>query len=269
MQFGVPINSVSVKTHLHYVYEHFEIGAGLQSKIFFSGLGPQGLFFENRMQVDAKLVWGRNFTRNPQFMHAMFNNSSKANSLGYAYFWYWDTRETSQRSGAWSAEIGNSFVYFENDLFAGQGRDRFRTGTLRFMYRDSLNIWSLNTRIWTGETRGAKIVESSNYKSARGYKDLSNTRYGTYSNGIFSLGYHRATNFLPIGIELGVDDERIRDLFQNKLIHDFPYFIKRNPARNRHLPMLDKDGLPFIDTSKQQIRKTKFVFQANFGFEGN
>lgn len=269
LQIGTPINAIGFKTQLHWVQDYFELGCGVQSKFYVSGLGPRGLFFENRLQLDAKLVWGKEQYRNPLFMHSLFNQSNKAYSLSYAYFWYWDTRHTSQRSGAWAMQLGRTFVYFENDLFAGQGRDRFRTGTLQLMYMDSLNLWSLNTRIWTGETRGAAVIEAESYPSYRGYKDLSKSLYGTSSHGILSLSYYRALSIQPIGLELGIDHELVRHFFQNKLVHDFPYIVKKNPDRNRHLPMLDTKGLPYIDSSKQNLRKPRLVFQGISGFLEN
>ena len=269
LQIGAPINAIGFKTHLHWIHDFIEIGAGVQSKLYFSGLGPSGLFFENRLQLDAKLVWGNTIERNPAFMHSLYNQNEKAYSLAYAHLWYWDTRNTAQRSGAWASQLGNFFIYFENDLFAGQGRDRFRTGTLQVMYMDSLNLWRLNTRIWTGETRGAQVIESEKHPSYRGYIDLSESLYGTSSNGIFSLAYYRAWSFQPIGIELGIDHEWVRHFFQNKLVHDFPYVLKKNPDRNRHLPMLDTDGLPYLGLENQKIRKVRWVVQGTWGFAEN
>jgi len=198
-------------------------------------------------------------------MNPLFQFTDKRNSLGYAYYWFLDTRETSQRSGAWLLQIDRAYVYFENDLFAGQGRDRFRTGTLQLLYMDSIQQIALNMRMWTGETRGAKVIENSTYPSSRGYKDLSNSLYGKNSSGILSVSYTRSFEFLPLSFELGIDDERIRHFFQNKLIHDFPYLLKTNPMRNRHLPMLDEHGLPYADSKTQEIRKSRLVFLGQVG----
>lgn len=266
LQIGSPINAASIKTHLHLVNQYFELGSGIQTKLLFSGLGPKGTFIENRFQVDAKVVWGQHANRNPMFLHAMFNNSDKSNSLGYAYFWYWDTRQTSQLSGAWSMELGPYFIYFENDLFAGQGRDRFRTGLFQLMYREPRQIWGINARIWTGETVNATNIKNTKNTSSKAYKNLSNTLYGKHSNGILSISYHNAQGFQPVGIELGIDHERIRHFLQNKVIHDFPYFKHTNRDKNKYLPMLDREGLPFIDCNTQELRRPKIVLQATWGF---
>jgi hypothetical protein len=266
LQIGAPINSVAIKTHLHLVNQHVEFGAGTQTKLFFSGLGPKGTFFENRLQLDAKVVWGQYVESNPMFLHAMFNRSNKSNSLCYAYYWYWDTRRTSQASGAWSMELRNYFVYFENDLFAGQGRDRFRTGSLQILFREPKQIWGIKARIWTGETANAPILDNKTHPTAKPYKNLSSTLYGKYSNGILSISYHNAQGFQPIGAEIGIDDERIRHFLQNKIVHDFPYSKQKKIDRNKYIPMLDREGLPFIDDSTQKLRRPKIVLQASWGF---
>lgn len=265
LQLGAPINAIGMQTNFFYAHNHFQLATGWQAKIYASGLGPKGLFIENRLHVSGNLSWGKNREVNRHFMNPLFQFTDKAYSLGYAHYFFWDTRETSQRSGAWLLQIDRTFIYFENDLFAGQGRDRFRTGTLQLMYMDSVQQISINMRMWTGETRGAKVIENSTYPSSRGYKDVSESLYGKHSHGILSVSYARSFDLSPINFELGIDDERIRHFFQNKLIHDFPYFLKTNPMRNRHLPMLDENGLPYVDSNTQRLRKPKLIIQGGIG----
>lgn len=265
MTIGTPINRIGIQSQLFYAHNWFQINAGVSSQLYFSGLGPKGIFMENRMHLAGILAWGRERQQNPIWYHPLFHQTGRAYSLGYNYFWYWDTRATSQRSGAWGVQMDRSFVYFENDLFAGQGRDRFRTGTLRFMYLDSTQLFALNLSMWTGETRGAKIRKDERYPSARGYRDLSENLYGKYSNGIISLSYAKVIDLMPVGVELGIDNERIRHAFQNVLVHDFPQLLNNNPLRNLHLPMLDSAGQPFLNNNQQKLRKTKLVFMGHLG----
>jgi hypothetical protein len=150
-------------------------------------------------------------------------------------------------------------VYFENDLFAGQGRDRFRTGKLQLVYIDSVQIASMNIKIWTGETRGAKLVDDIYGNTKKGYRDLSETKFGRFSNGIFSVSYHRVYELTSFGLELGIDDERIRHVFQNRLIHGLPYKKQEQRVINRNLPMLDSNGLPYLDKENQTLRRRKLV----------
>jgi len=264
-QIGTPINAIGIQNNFFYAHNHFQVGTGWKAQLYASGLGPKGMFIENRFHLSGNVSWGENRALNRQFMNPLFQFTDKRNSLGYAHYWYWDSRETSQRSGAWLLQVDRTYIYFENDLFAGQGRDRFRTGTLQLMYMDSIQQIALNMRMWTGETRGARVIENSSYPSSRGYKDLSASLYGKHSHGILSMSYARSFDFSPVSFELGVDDERIRHFFQNKLIHDFPYFLKTNPMRNRHLPMLDEHGTPYIDSKTQRLRNTMLVLQGRVG----
>jgi hypothetical protein len=265
MTLGTLINRIGVHAQLFYAHNWFQINTGVSSQLYLSGLGPKGIFMENRMHLSGILAWGKERQHNPLWYNPLFQQTGRAYSLGYSHFWYWDTRNTSQRSGAWGAQIDRGFVYFENDLFAGQGRDRFRTGTLRLMYMDSLQLMALNLKIWTGETRGATNRKDERYPASRGYKDISANLYGKKSNGIFSVSYARTSDFMPFGLEIGIDDERIRHAFQNVLIHDFPKLFNKNPMRNLHLPMLDSEGLPYLKDNNQKLRKTKFVIMGHLG----
>lgn len=269
IQIGAPFSFIGLNSHIRYAQPHFELGVGFQSKFYYSGLGPKGSYFENRTQLDAKILWGKTTERNPLFLSSFFNQSNKDFSLSYAYFLYWDTRNTSQNSGAWSTELGKMFIYFENDLFAGQGRDRFRTGTLQFIYRDSMNLFSLNTRIWTGETRGAKAMSGDSYFANQGYKDLRDMLFGKFSNGIVSVSFFRALELTPIGIEIGIDNEKVRNIFQNKLAHDLPRSVNKNKLKNLHLPMLDQDGNPYTRKDAQMLRKPRLVAHGIIGFMEN
>jgi hypothetical protein len=56
--------------------------------------------------------------------------------------------------------------------------DRFRTGSLHIMYRETTAIWSVNFQIWTGETRGAIVVVDKNCPRPKGYKDLNKSNFG-------------------------------------------------------------------------------------------
>jgi len=264
LKVGQPINQVGVQTNLFYSLNFAQIATGFKSTVFFSGLGPKCVYFENRAHVSVHAAWGKMHSVNPLFVHPLLQQIGKRNSLGYAYFWYWDTRKTSQQSGAWSLQLNRAFVYFENDLFAGQGRDRFRSGVLQMAYLDSLQMASINIKIWTGETRGARVTEQS-LSNLRSYKDLSASLYGKYSNGIASLSYSRSIDQFVLGTEIGIDDERIRHFFQNKLTHDFPYFYKKNASRNRHVPMLDEFGYPYLYPSTQNLRKSRIVLQTGVG----
>jgi hypothetical protein len=58
---------------------------------------------------------------------------------------------------------------------------------------------------------------------------------------------------------IGIDSERIRHAFQNRLMHDLIFLPKRFPRKTPHYPMLDQDGCPTFD--KTAVRKSKLYLQ--------
>ncbi|MEO9258140.1 MAG: polymorphic toxin type 23 domain-containing protein [Crocinitomicaceae bacterium] len=267
LQFGTHINKIGVGVNGYWLSPYTQLNLGSEFSFYLNGLGPKGTYIENRAHVGVILIAGKQQQAENQFYNPSFHQSRNNLSLGYSYLYYWDNRHTSQLSGAFSAQIRQFTVVFENDLFAGQGKDRFRTGILSVYWKDSMNLAKLSINLWTGDPKGAVRVNDSDYPAHYGYKNLSTTQYGKYSNGILSFGYHRALMFQQsIGMDVGVDAEQIRHFFQNKLVHDAPFRPKKSIKEgDAHYPMLTKDGLPYLFLPKQEIRKPVFFFQMGIG----
>jgi hypothetical protein len=63
-------------------------------------------------------------------------------------------------------------------------------------------------------------------------------------------------------LQIGIDDEHIRHLLQNKWIHDMSWLPKRwEHFNNPHIPMLQKNGEAYLFKPQQQIRPAQFYFQ--------
>ena len=263
LQLGYPINKIGVNLNAFWLSPFSQVNIGTQSSFYLTGLGSKGNYIENRAHFGLIGLVGRENQQINQFFNPLFHQSARSFAFGYTYLIYWDNRHTSQRSGAFGLQFQRVALQFENDLFAGQGRDRFRTAMMHAYYMDSLNLAGINVKLWTGETRGGERKSDENYPSKYGYKDLSNTLYGNTSHGILSLSY---SHLLPygqqIGAELGIDDERIRHFFQNKLVHDFQFSKTNKQKHNPHYPMLQPDGNPYLFRSTDSIRKTRIVLQA-------
>jgi hypothetical protein len=191
------------------------------------------------------------------------HQSSSPYSLGYGYIWYFDGLETRQRSGSWKVEIERISLTFENDLFGGQGKDRFRTGALLLSYRDSMQSVSLGVQLWTGETKGGRVFPESTNEFPNGYKDLSANYLGKTSHGIVFVGYTKkvALHVAPT-FRLGVDSEYVRHLFQNKISHNLGNLPFRKTHKSVYYPMFSIEGYPVLNHS--QIRKSKPYFQYSF-----
>jgi hypothetical protein len=262
LQVGTPINRIGVGISGYWLTPFSQLNIGNQSTIYFSGYGPRQSYFENRSNLAVIGLFGKGELRSTTYFGELHHHSSKNAAFGYSYLVYWDTRGTAQTSGAFGMQFHQYSFAFENDAFGFQGRDRFRTGRLTAAYLDSTFQLQLQSIIWTGESRGGQRQHDANYPGKFGYKDLSNTYLGKYSHGLLTLG---AKHILPFnqlaGAEIGIDHERIRHFFQNRLVHDFR-FSKKNPSRmNPHYPMLQKDGSPYLFKEEQHIRKGKPVIQ--------
>src|SRR5690554_5168722 len=89
---------------------------------------------------------GRKFASPQLILDGLNHQSQNEFAVAYNYLWYFDNIGTSQRSGGWGVHIQQFSIYIENDLFAGSGRDRFRTSHASISYHDDLYNVSLNTQ---------------------------------------------------------------------------------------------------------------------------
>lgn len=255
--FGTHSESTGLNISGYYQLPYFQVNLSNQSTFSFYTLGKKKLFVQNKFS-SGLVIFDKNLTTDytQTQWDATRQQTAAKYSIGYAYIWYRDNRQTSQRSGAWGVQLNHFFVHFENDLFAGQGRDRFRTGQLEidYFYREQYVL--LGLQLWTGETRGAEWKTDSQSLHPYGYRDLSNTAYGKTSHGIFYVGFKQALDYENFAVyKLGLDDELIRHLFQNKLSHDLPFFPKHWKRNTPHYPMLQQNGLPIVFGGTK--RKTK------------
>jgi hypothetical protein len=115
--------------------------------------------------------------------------------------------------------------------------------------------------LWTGNPHQSDCIyppDSAPELGARfGYFSMQGSNYGKYSHGILTAGVSFFSDAGCIGGRLGIDNEKIRNFIQNRLIHDgklFPFATKWYKAKNPHIPMLDSKGEVFRG-SKFQIRR--------------
>lgn len=264
LRLGTHINNIGIGFNAYWLTPYFQANLGSTFSLYANGLGPKGSFIENRAHAGLILLAGKNEQGTNQFFSPFFHQSNHNFALGYTYLYYWDNRKTTQFSGAFYAQVYQFSLLFENDLFGGFGRDRFRTAKITVYWKDSLNLAKMNINLWTGETRGADKISNTGYPSKAGYKNLSKMLYGKSSNGILSFGYRRALMFQQsLGIDIGVDAEQIRHFFQNKLTHDL--LTSRKNKNNPHYPMLMENGMPYLFLKGQKVRKAHLFLELGIG----
>ena len=59
----------------------------------------------------------------------------------------------------------------------------------------------------------------------------------------------------------GVDDEHIRNVIQNKLMHDLPFLPQKwMQTEQPHIPMLAEDGKQYLFKENQKVKPTELYF---------
>jgi len=125
--------------------------------------------------------------------------------------------------------------------------------------------FAINTTLWHGNTHGPnarRIKDSGDYPCRHGYKDLSATHCGRFSHGIMALQVQQMLPYTQTAhLGVGIDSEKIRHFWQNKLIHDLLLFpASWENAHNPHYPMLDENGAPYLFKEDQVLKPSRFFF---------
>lgn len=262
--FGTHVKRIGLRIQAYGTYSFAQINIGHQIHFNRLNLADRNRYISNRISLGAVLLAGRR-TAIPNFIFDGVNHQTQYEyGLGYNYLWYLDNTGTSQRSGGFGIHIQEFSLLIENDLFAGTGRDRFRTSYFGLHYHtETLNL-NLNTQLWTGETWGTKLQNTADSMYQVGYKNLSKTLYGRKSHGIFSLGidYIMGYGNRIHGI-IGIDHERIRHGLQNKLMHDKPFVPEKWRDPNVNYPMLNKYGNPVHTKGEERSGYLYYQFGLN------
>lgn len=258
--FGTHTNALGFCANAHIATNHLQFNVGGTIKYNFTGLGVRRDYTESLVNTGLVVHGGKKSNPISFEFNALNHQSRSPYSIAYSYIWYFDGLETHQRSGSWKVEAERVSLTFENDLFGGQGKDRFRTGALLLSYRDSMQAVSLGLQLWTGETKDGRVFLQSTKEFPNGYKDLSANYLGKTSHGILFVGYTKKVNFmLAPSFRLGIDSERVRDLFQNKISHNLGNLPFRSNYQSVYYPMLSNEGYPVLNRS--EIRKSKPYIQ--------
>ncbi|HZH87283.1 MAG TPA: polymorphic toxin type 23 domain-containing protein [Brumimicrobium sp.] len=257
---GTHIQQIGLKIQGYYTYEFVQVNIGNHIRFNSNNLGNRENFVTQRINTGLVLMAGRE-NATPQLILDGLNHQSRNEfAIAYNYLWYFDNIGTSQRSGGWGIHIQQFSVFIENDLFAGSGRDRFRTSHASVTYHDDLYNISLNTQLWTGETWGTKLQNTADSMYQKGFKDLSATHYGKTSHGILSVGIDYQIFYgNHLSAVMGIDSERVRHGLQNKFMHDKNFIPVKWRTPNVNYPMLSMEGFPVHN--KEEAAPTKLFLQ--------
>ena len=244
----------------YYSKNSIQINPGFKIYYNFQNIGPSKKYIEYTPSLGILFSFGRYDSSKNLFKGPVSNQTLKRNSVGYIFNYYLNTIKTAQATGTVSFQFGNFMLISEDDVFAGGIRDEFRTGSGLIQYRNRDLQYGINFTGWTGK-RGVHINDPA-YPSRNGYMDMSNSLYGYVSAGLLSFQVQYAAKYgQVIQGSVGVDDERVRNFFQNKLVHRLFFSPKQGRWRGgADLPMIDNKGKMYVYKQGQKIRQPKFYF---------
>lgn len=260
LNFGTHVNAIGITGSAYYADFFYQVNVSSQLKYNFTSYGGRRMFWENRNALGLVLLGGkRNLVQDFQ-LDGLSHQTNFSNGIAYNYLWYFDQAGTSQRSGGWGLHIRYFSFFFENDLFSGQGRDKFRTATLQAAYRYQDWKFFSNVFLWTGETRNSFWNRTPLPRCPNGFRCLDSLPYGRTSHGIWAFGATRNLVFNQlVTLKTGFDSEQVRHVIQNRMAHDLVFLPKRMERNTPHYPRLDPNGLPVFE--RELVRKPRFFLQ--------
>jgi Bacterial toxin 23 len=266
---GQPVKRLGLVCNAYYQHDWFQVNAEWQGYRNFASYGPDIKSWESRSSLGLMGAFGAKLEEPNPFIDVLSHQTGRSYAAGYTFHYYKDNKQTSQGAGSIALHLRHFYILTENDALGSTvGRDNFRTGAFAVGYRRNDFLYELKTVLWTGKTRGpdTKTYQgdaAKDYPSRWGYRDISESLYGKFSHGVLVA---RVQYVMPYGqiaqIGLGVDDERIRNFVQNKLMHDM-YFCppEWTTVRNLHFPMLDCHGKAYCYKKEQALKKRKLFYE--------
>lgn len=254
--FGEPINRMGISFKASYFFDQLGITTELAAWYRLTGIGAAAPRWETRTGIGPVFTWGK--STEVFDAEVLIAQTPREWQAKYLFFWYQE-KLTAQFSGVIAIRNQSFEIAMENDALGAMGKDRFRTGTLQLNYFNGNETFGLDAILWTGDSHCSAARRVEHAEARDGLKLISDCDYGKISHGILQFNYTRNLQFhQQLGFSLGLDDERIRHVLQNKLMHDWILGIQKK-YKNPHLPMLKENGAPCINENDQP-RKTKIIW---------
>ncbi len=266
---GTTVNRIGITAGAYYVNHSFQINSKLWLYYNFNSYGPPHSGPEFQASLGLLFGYGKQDTIENKFITSISNQTGKRNSIAITHNYYFDNIKTSQETGTIALEFNHLQIVHENDILGTRASDRYRTAGVLISYRIQNTTFGLNTVLWTGNSSSDSAIRitNSDYPARFGYRDLSKADYGTFSHGILTFQVQKALPYNQIArIDIGADSEHIRNVIQNKIIHDM-YFLPKWLIATKlpHYPMLDVNGMPYLYKTNQKVKPSKFFLN----FSGN
>ena len=258
--FGTHFQRLGINLNFFYTNDFFQTNSELRVYFNSKNLGPKLKYPELVLSQGIVIGYGGTQTNffNP-FLSSVSNQTKYLNSCAYSYNAWFNRQKTSQQTGLIALQFDKITVITENDILARQTLDRFRTAAVLIQYQqeDQFQV-AVNCVLWTG-SMGNKHVTSDKHIASGCYMDTLGGVYTNSSHGLLSAQIKYNVGYSQnIQANAGVDAEQIRNVVQNKIIHDMPFVPKKwNKSNNCHIPMLDENNLPYLFKEDQKIKKAR------------
>lgn len=257
--FGTHFQRLGVNLNFFYINRAFQANTELRAFINFKSLGPKKKYPELILAQGVLYGYGNKLSYFNPFISSVSNQTEFESSVAYSYNIYLNTAQTRQVTGIVSIEVKRFSLITENDILAHSYFDRFRTAAflLQFQFEDKWQA-AVNCTMWTGQY--FRRHESDDPHFFRGcYMDTAGGVYTHLSHGLLSAQFKYNVMYSQNAqISIGTDAEQVRNVMQNKFIHDMKYVPRKwNKTKNCHLPMIDENGNPFIYNRGQKVRRPK------------
>jgi hypothetical protein len=260
--FGSHVQQIGIFAKSYYSPHFIQLNLGSSFTFNLKSYGTRRNMWESRTYLGLIALGGKRNNDIDFQLDGLNHQSTFNHAIGFNYLWYFDNKKTSQLSGGWSIRINKFSILFENDVFGGQAKDRFRTGVLQFNYLHLQHKFGIGAYIWTGETGGSNWIKTPQQNCPNGFRNLEDAKYGKTSHGILYGTYQynfSGNNFTQL--KLGIDSEQVRHVIQNKITHDLMFLPKKLPRNTPHYPRLDSEGCATF--KKENKRKDKIYIQLN------
>lgn len=241
----------------YYVYNFAQVNASIRLYDNFKNIGPKGEHAELNAAFGLCLGYGKKTTDTNLFVSSISNQTGYRNSVAYSYNIWRNKVKTSQVTGIVALQFSEFSIISENDLLAKPVLDRFRTGAFLLQYQTKQFQYAINCTMWTGQM--GQAIRNDSLFPGYGYLDAKGGLYSNVSHGLLSAQVKYANEYGQyLQSNVGVDAEQVRNVVQNKVIHDMPFVPKKwNKAQNVHLPMIDQGGNQYLYKEGQKIRSPK------------
>ncbi|MBA3665110.1 MAG: hypothetical protein H0W61_12995 [Bacteroidetes bacterium] len=255
--FGTHFQRFGMNVNFFYTNKFIQANTEVRAYFSFKNLGPKKIY--NELVLSQGLVFGYGSKLNyfNPFINSVSNQTGYSHSVGYSYNAYFNKIRTTQQTGIASLQFGVISVVIENDILARPLLDRFRTGAflIQYQHRDMFQA-AINCTMWTG-AMGRQVRDEGGHFIGNCYMDTTGGTYSKLSHGLLSaqVKYNIGLS-QTVQANVGMDSEKVRNIMQNRLIHDVGFIPASWFTRyNCHIPMIDKDGEQYIYKPEQKIKK--------------